>query len=175
MQTKGKEAFKWGLRKTNYYENRMTRLTHQRKLQNREGIKYNGQVESHKDIQTRLPDSWWWATMEPRSVRQHSTWRTGLIATCTYLCNRTCFCCPWLRPRWWPPRLSPGPRPRTPPRGHGRATPPWTTTKFRSVLRIRIRIRIRRIRMLLGLLDPDLDPLVRGMDPAQNPSITKQK
>jgi hypothetical protein len=34
-----------------------------------------------------------------------------------------------------------------------------------------IRIRIRRIRMFLGLLDPDPDPLVRGMDP----SIAVQK
>ncbi len=28
---------------------------------------------------------------------------------------------------------------------------------------------------LLGLLDPDLDPLTRGMDPDPDPSITKQK
>jgi hypothetical protein len=35
---------------------------------------------------------------------------------------------------------------------------------FEAVLRIRIRIRIRRIRIFLGLLDPDLDP-----------SFTKQK
>jgi hypothetical protein len=39
------------------------------------------------------------------------------------------------------------------------------------------RIRIHRIRMFLGLLDPDLDPdldpLVRGTDP--DPSITKEK
>jgi hypothetical protein len=43
-----------------------------------------------------------------------------------------------------------------------------------AVLRIRIRIRIRRIRtvpIFLGLLDPDADPLVRGMDP--DPSIIK--
>ncbi len=33
-----------------------------------------------------------------------------------------------------------------------------------AVLRIRIRTRIRRIRMCLGLLDPDPDPLFRGMD-----------
>jgi hypothetical protein len=39
-------------------------------------------------------------------------------------------------------------------------------------LQIRIRNRIR-IHMFLGLLDPDLDPLVRGMDP--DPSIIKQK
>jgi hypothetical protein len=34
-----------------------------------------------------------------------------------------------------------------------------------------------RIRMILGLLDPDWDPLVRGMDPEpdRDPSITKQK
>jgi hypothetical protein len=29
--------------------------------------------------------------------------------------------------------------------------------------------------MFLGLLDPDPDPLVRGMDPDLDPSITKQK
>jgi hypothetical protein len=34
-----------------------------------------------------------------------------------------------------------------------------------------LRIRIRRIRMFLGLPDPD--PLVRGLDP--DPSIIKQK
>jgi hypothetical protein len=44
-----------------------------------------------------------------------------------------------------------------------------------SVLRIRIRIRIHRIRKFLGLLDPDPDPLVRGMDPDPDPSIIKQK
>jgi hypothetical protein len=32
-----------------------------------------------------------------------------------------------------------------------------------------------RIHMFLGLLDPDLDPSVRGMDPDPDPSITKQK
>jgi hypothetical protein len=37
---------------------------------------------------------------------------------------------------------------------------------FQAVLRI-------RIRMFLGLLDPDPDPLVRGMDP--DPSFIKQK
>jgi hypothetical protein len=36
-----------------------------------------------------------------------------------------------------------------------------------------LRIRIRWIRMFLGLLDPDPDPLVRVLDP--DPSITKQK
>ncbi len=40
------------------------------------------------------------------------------------------------------------------------------------MLRIQIRIRIRRIHMFLGLLDPDPDALVRGMDP--DPSIIKQ-
>jgi hypothetical protein len=46
-----------------------------------------------------------------------------------------------------------------------------------AVLRIRIRIRIQipRIHMILGLLDPDLDPLVRGMDPDPDPSNIKQK
>ncbi len=38
-----------------------------------------------------------------------------------------------------------------------------------------LRILIRRIRMFMGLLDPNPDPLVRGMDPAPDPSITKQK
>ncbi len=36
-------------------------------------------------------------------------------------------------------------------------------------------IRIHRIHMFLGLLDPDPDPLVRGMDPDPDPSITRQK
>jgi hypothetical protein len=31
------------------------------------------------------------------------------------------------------------------------------------------------IHMFLGLLDPDPDPLVKGMDPNQDPSIIKQK
>jgi hypothetical protein len=48
---------------------------------------------------------------------------------------------------------------------------------FFSVLQIRILI--RRNHMFLGLLDPDPDPLVRGMvpdpDPAPDPSIFKQK
>ncbi len=43
----------------------------------------------------------------------------------------------------------------------------------KSVFRILIRIRIHRIHMILGL--PDLDPLVRGMDPDPDPSIIKQK
>ena len=30
---------------------------------------------------------------------------------------------------------------------------------------------IRRIRMFLGLLDPDPDPLVRGMDPDPDPDL----
>jgi hypothetical protein len=36
-----------------------------------------------------------------------------------------------------------------------------------------LRIRIHWIHMFLGLLDPD--PLVRGMDPDPDPSITKHK
>ncbi len=40
-----------------------------------------------------------------------------------------------------------------------------------------VRIRIHRIHMFLGLLDPDPDPLVRGMDPDpaldSDPSIVK--
>jgi hypothetical protein len=38
-----------------------------------------------------------------------------------------------------------------------------------------LRIRIRRIRMFLGLLDPDPDPVVRGMNPDPDPSIIYQK
>jgi hypothetical protein len=44
-----------------------------------------------------------------------------------------------------------------------------------------LRIRIHRIHMFLGLLDPDPDPLVRGMDPDPaldpdpDPSIIMQK
>jgi hypothetical protein len=38
-----------------------------------------------------------------------------------------------------------------------------------------LRIRIRRIPMFLGLLDPDPDPLVRGLDPDPDGSIIKQK
>ncbi len=34
-----------------------------------------------------------------------------------------------------------------------------------AVLRIWIRIQIPRIHVFMGLLDPDPDPLVRGMDP----------
>jgi hypothetical protein len=37
-----------------------------------------------------------------------------------------------------------------------------------------LRIRIRQIHMILGLLNLDLDPLVRGMDPDPDPSIIKQ-
>ncbi len=40
---------------------------------------------------------------------------------------------------------------------------------------LRIWIRIHRIHMFLGLLDPDPDPLVRGMDPDPDPSIIMQK
>ncbi len=42
-------------------------------------------------------------------------------------------------------------------------------------IRIRIRLRIHRILMFLGHKDPDPDPLVRGMDPAPDPSIINQK
>jgi hypothetical protein len=44
-----------------------------------------------------------------------------------------------------------------------------------AVLRIRIRIRVHWIHVFFGLLDPDPDPLVRGMDPDPDPSIIKQK
>ncbi len=43
---------------------------------------------------------------------------------------------------------------------------------FQAVLRIRIRIHL--IHVFLGLLYPDPDSLVRGMDPDPDPSI-KQK
>ncbi len=46
-------------------------------------------------------------------------------------------------------------------------------TYFLQKPMLRIRIRIHRIHMFLGLLDPDPDPLVRGMDPDH--SIIKQK
>jgi hypothetical protein len=36
-------------------------------------------------------------------------------------------------------------------------------------------VTVLRIRMFLGLLDPDPDPSFRGMDPDPDPSITKQK
>jgi hypothetical protein len=49
---------------------------------------------------------------------------------------------------------------------------PWVGMKLNLEAVLRIRIRIYRIRMFLDLLDPDPDPLVRGMDP--DPSITKQ-
>jgi hypothetical protein len=45
--------------------------------------------------------------------------------------------------------------------------------KLQSVLLIRIGI--NRIRMFLGLLDPDRDPIVRGTDTAPDPCIIKQK
>jgi hypothetical protein len=50
-----------------------------------------------------------------------------------------------------------------------------TSIHKNAVLRIRIRIRIRRIHMFLGLLDPDSDPLVRGMDPAGSGSFYHQE
>ncbi len=45
------------------------------------------------------------------------------------------------------------------------------------VLTAVLRIRIRQIHVFLGLLDPDPDPLVRGMDPDLDldPSNIKQK
>ena len=46
------------------------------------------------------------------------------------------------------------------------------------VTSVAIRIRNHRIHMFLGLLDPDPDPLVKGMDPDPaadpDPSIIKQ-
>ncbi len=42
---------------------------------------------------------------------------------------------------------------------------------FKPVFGIRTRNRIRRIRMFLGLPDPDLDPLDRGTDPDPDPSL----
>ncbi len=45
----------------------------------------------------------------------------------------------------------------------------------RSILLDYVRIRIHRIHMFLGLLDPDPDPLVRGMDPDPDPYIIMQK
>jgi hypothetical protein len=45
---------------------------------------------------------------------------------------------------------------------------PYEILYFLAVFRIRIPI-------FLGLMDPDPDPLVRGMDPDPDPSIIKQK
>ncbi len=45
-------------------------------------------------------------------------------------------------------------------------------SNFLTVLRIRIRI--HRIQVYFGLLDPDPNPLVRGMDPVPYHSIIKQ-
>jgi hypothetical protein len=52
-----------------------------------------------------------------------------------------------------------------------------------AVFRIVFRIRIHQIHMFLGTPDPDMDPLVRGMDPnpapfpdpVPDPSISKRK
>jgi hypothetical protein len=44
---------------------------------------------------------------------------------------------------------------------------PLLAVGFAAVLRIRI----HRIHMFLGLLDPDPDPLVRGMDPDTDPAL----
>jgi hypothetical protein len=41
-------------------------------------------------------------------------------------------------------------------------------------IRIRIRIQIHRIHMFWGLLDPDTDPLVRGMDPDPDPDSSNK-
>ncbi len=48
---------------------------------------------------------------------------------------------------------------------------------FAIILKAVLRIRIHWIHMFLSLLDPDPDPLVRGMDPDPDldPSTTKQK
>jgi hypothetical protein len=54
----------------------------------------------------------------------------------------------------------------------GRVTSVEDIADLQAVLQIRLRIRIHRIHMVMGLLDPDPNPLVRGMDP--DPSIIKQ-
>jgi len=54
-----------------------------------------GQVESHKDIETRLPGCRWWTTTETRSVRHPSTLRTGLIAAC--IMYYVLYCTVWPR------------------------------------------------------------------------------
>ncbi len=51
----------------------------------------------------------------------------------------------------------------------------WSQSSHKKDLQPVLRIRIRQIRMFLGLLDPDPDSLVRGMDPDLDPSIIKQK
>ncbi len=52
----------------------------------------------------------------------------------------------------------------------GRRTVYGHSEGFKAVLRIRI----RRIRMFLGLLDPDPDPLVRGMHPDPDPQKVRK-
>ncbi len=47
----------------------------------------------------------------------------------------------------------------------------FMSSRYQAVLRIRI----LRIRMFSGLQDPDPNPLVKGIDPDPDPSITKQK
>jgi hypothetical protein len=47
-------------------------------------------------------------------------------------------------------------------------------TKRMSFSYTGLRIRIHRIRMFLGLLDLDRDPLVRGSDPDLDPFIIKK-
>jgi hypothetical protein len=47
-------------------------------------------------------------------------------------------------------------------------TSPYDLVYLPAVFRI-------RIHMFLGLVDPDPDPLVRGMDPDPDPSIIKQR
>ncbi len=99
---------------------------------------------------------------------------SGDGGACCLIPDRSCWCWRWFcwrRPsssRWGSPPLCGQSwrwrplcrcyRPR--PRVFGYRT---SCLDKQSVLRIRIRI--RRIRMCSGLLDPDPDPLVRGMDP----------
>ncbi len=49
----------------------------------------------------------------------------------------------------------------------------WALSLQQDVYLSVLRIRVHRVRMFMGLLDPD--PLVRGMDSDPNPSIVKQK
>ena len=58
--------------------------------------------------------------------------------------------------------------------GHHRLLPSLKQTVSQDLLAVlRIRIQIHRIRMFLGLPDPD--PFVQGTDPAPDSSIIKQK
>jgi len=106
-------------------------------------------------------------TWMPESPRGRAVW--------------ACAAAPRARSAWRAESLLPL-APRQPFRsaaGSTRYSPPETTFVWFEVPMVKkgvsracipvLRIRIRWIRMFLGLLDPDTDPLVRGMDQAPDP------